>query len=921
MAIETEVHDAVEELLAAEDSAAIREWEAHNEFNEELFDRFILRLNRLLQDHRSVAHRAVDYVLVKAQELNNLDWQARLLVRKANLHMYDEHFPQALDVVNTAVAIFQSIGNKIQEARARSSRLIILTRLGMSKESLDDLSELEPMVENLNDARTSEVFSLCAGVAYHAVGRFEEAVPLWKKGIEIALQENDLDNAYLSYGHLAYGLSHLQRVDEALACYETAIAYATRNGFAMRAAVFNSYRAYLLFFQGKYRDSLEALKMTRVDLKERTYDLALLNLAESEIHLQSNLFEKAIELAESALQIFRRLGSQHGAPRVLILQGFAEGQLGKYEKADSHLREAKAMLHDQKNYSRAATADLYRAQLLLQNGHTATAEEVAEEARAMFEKEKFVGKAAYALMLIARCRMSRKDLAGAWKVTLDALRLNQQSPWPWLSYQLHQLVGDLHNGEGRAAQALPEYLQSLRESEELRGNLTQEESRLSFAHDKGTLFESVMKTWFDVNAPDSAIEVFNTLERAKSRTLADLMTHSVSVVCGNAFLRDSESAFNENSFLQLYESGAASPKPISLPEIQKTLGPETALIEYFVLNGKVGAFVLRRDSIQVARDIGELSEVRRLTSLLDFQLMRFRLGDEYIRSNGRNLSEILSKQLRLLHATLLRPLETWLDGCSTCLIIPHGVLHRVPFHLLLDGDGYVIDKYAISYAPSATVFSLCSARPDSVSSEPLIVGVEDSQIPGVAEEISSLRELWPQAAVLQNESATYAGFRSHCEKANIVHIATHADFRQDNAMFSSIQLTDGSMNVADVYGLNMTTDLVTLSGCGTGRGALRSGDEIIGLVRGFLYAGARCLLVSLWDVHDGSTSEMMHHFYRHVESGKGFAEALQSAMRATREERPHPYYWGSFRLVGYAAPSRQQPVCGEDSLHGNESSH
>jgi CHAT domain-containing protein len=180
--------------------------------------------------------------------------------------------------------------------------------------------------------------------------------------------------------------------------------------------------------------------------------------------------------------------------------------------------------------------------------------------------------------------------------------------------------------------------------------------------------------------------------------------------------------------------------------------------------------------------------------------------------------------------------------------------------------------------------------------------VEDSEIPGVVDEVSSLQELWPDAHVLQNESATYSTFRSQCETANIVHIATHADFRQDNAMFSSVRLADGWLNVADIYGLNMKADLVTLSGCGTGRGALRSGDEIIGLVRGFLYAGARCLLVSLWDVHDGSTSEMMRHFYQHVANGKGFAEALQSAMQTTREKRPHPYYWGSFRLVGYAAP-------------------
>lgn len=905
MAIDTKIHDAVEALLLAETAAAIQEWETRHELSEELFEYFLTRLNRLLQDRRSLAHQTVDFFLRKAGERNNLEWQGRLLVRKAHLHLFDADVEQALSVVNKAISILESTDNRIHAVRARLTRLQIFLRLGMSREGLAELPEMEHAAEELNDPRTAEGVALGCALVYQSVGRFEEAVPAWKRGIELALEQNDLDNAFLSYGNLAYGLTQLNRVDEALACYETAIDYANRHGFSMRTSVFTYFRAHLFFFQGRYREALEGFKTARANLEQNrfNFETATVDMFESELHVECNSFEKAIALAQSAHREFSRLGARQGVARALILEGYSEGQLGHYEKADFLLLEAKAMLREQMNFSRAANADLYRARLFLQNGRISSAKEAAEEARAVFDQERLFGKAAFARTLIARSRMTENDLAGAWDAAHEAARLNAKSPSPWLSLQLHQLIGDLYYREGKPQQARFAYLEALEESEKLRGNLTQEENRLSFSQDKEALFQNVMKASFDLAGPAFTADAFDTLEKAKSRTLADLLTHSVSVVCGNTASGAAEQSYEDNSLLRLYESGAASTKPVSLAAIQKTLQPDAALIEYFVLNDRIGVFVVRHDRVEVLRELSYVAEVRRTITLLDFQFSRFRLGDGYTLKNCRNLSSIVSKQLRMLHAALFHPIEKWLRDCRTCLIVPHGALHRVPFHLLLDGDAYVIDKYAISYAPSATVYSLCSHRPDSPSKVPLIVGVEDPQIPGVAEEVSSLRKQWPQAHVLQNEAATLSGFRTQCENAAIIHIATHADFQLDNAMFSSIRLADRWINVADIYGLKMSADLVTLSACGTGLGSLKSGDEIIGLIRGFLYAGARCLLVSLWDVHDGSASELMRHFYEHVSNGRGFAEALQSSMSAARKKQPHPYYWGSFRLVGYAAPA------------------
>jgi len=94
------------------------------------------------------------------------------------------------------------------------------------------------------------------------------------------------------------------------------------------------------------------------------------------------------------------------------------------------------------------------------------------------------------------------------------------------------------------------------------------------------------------------------------------------------------------------------------------------------------------------------------------------------------------------------------------------------------------------------------------------------------------------------------------------------------------------------------TNLVTLSGCQSGMSEVTGSDDLLGLMRGFLYAGARSLLLSLWNVNDESTTELMARFYLEWQKGATKSTALRSAMLAVRQEHPNPFYWAPFLLVG-----------------------
>ncbi|MCA1717377.1 MAG: CHAT domain-containing protein, partial [Actinobacteria bacterium] len=270
----------------------------------------------------------------------------------------------------------------------------------------------------------------------------------------------------------------------------------------------------------------------------------------------------------------------------------------------------------------------------------------------------------------------------------------------------------------------------------------------------------------------------------------------------------------------------------------------------------------------------------------------------------RSAQEILSH----LYIVLVAPVEGFLEemddrvsegGSGKLVIVPHGLLHQVPFHALFDGKRYLLEHFEISYAPSARVYSLCQHQtPPRPLDKALVMSVPDPLIPAVTEEARAVARHLPGAEVLNDGQATTHALRSASSGCHVLHLACHGLFRSDNPMFSSLKLHDGWLTAADVMQLDLAGAIVTLSACESGRNEVLAGDELIGLTRAFLGVGASTLVVSLWVVQDETTASLMAKYYEHLRDGAGQAEALRAAQLAIKDEHPHPYYWAPFVLVG-----------------------
>ncbi|MHC4220650.1 MAG: CHAT domain-containing protein, partial [Planctomycetota bacterium] len=262
------------------------------------------------------------------------------------------------------------------------------------------------------------------------------------------------------------------------------------------------------------------------------------------------------------------------------------------------------------------------------------------------------------------------------------------------------------------------------------------------------------------------------------------------------------------------------------------------------------------------------------------------------------------RELSDLHDLLMAPLAEALAGARRLIIVGHGPLHMVPFHALHDGGQYLVERYEISCAPSASL--LAHLNPSPVVGRPrggLVCGVPDPAAPRIEQEVRAVAAALPEARLLVGSEATCDRFGEAASGSELIHLACHGWFSPQNPLASGLRLTDRWLTVRDLFGLELPGSVIVLSGCETGQAAVVGGDELTGLMQGFFAAGASALLMTLWGLHDETARILVASIYEfwHNEARQekgALAAALQAAQRRVMSENPHPAFWAPFILVG-----------------------
>jgi CHAT domain-containing protein len=879
-----------------------------------------------------------------ARRVRSREALARSLRSKANaLYILGEN-KCALDFHAEALRIFRESGDAREQARTLIPTIQPLILLGEYQRAFDTAAEAKTILQQIGDAQRLGHLEINVGNIYHRQDRFEEALACYERAYESLLPFRDSEGLAVALYNMAVCLISLNDFPRALASYQRAREMCVQHGMTLLVVQADYNIAYLYYLRGEYGRAIEMLRATR-EKSERNGDahiLALCYLDLSDIYLELNLSTEAREVAHEGWERFRKLGMGYEEAKCQANEAMALSQLGKSIHALELFDRARAKFVQEKNLVWPWLIDLYRALVLFNEGRYFESRRFCEQAAKFFDKSNLPNKAILCRLLLARLSFRTADFAAAKEECARAIERVSSLETPSLRFQAEFLAGQIAEGSGSLSDAYRSFQHAREALETLRGGLHSEELKISLMKNRLEVYECLVDICTK-RAPtaDAHEEAFGYVEMAKSRSLAELLVHHAQALpeapSGQSGLvrkirgiREELNWYYRRLEIEQLQTGTPSPErieelrekaaahennllralrelpqsqahgagiaPESLESIRCALPPDAALIEYFSVKGHFLAAVLTHHSLEIV-PLTPVSRVVNLMRMLEFQISKFRLGGDYTRQFEKALLEAARAHLRNLHAEIFAPIHSRLSAAHL-VVVPHGVLHYLPFQALLDGDRYLIDDFSISYAPSAATFALCERNSGESEGPPLVMGVPDAQAPFIEDEVRAVAKILPGAALLIGTEANGENLRERGRGSRAIHIATHGTFRQDNPMFSSIRLGEGNLALYDLYQLRLDCELMTLSGCATGLNVVTAGDELLGLVRGLLFAGARSLLLSLWDVHDRATAEFMTLFYERLRSASSKAVALQQAMLAMREHHPHPYFWAPFTLTG-----------------------
>jgi CHAT domain-containing protein len=331
--------------------------------------------------------------------------------------------------------------------------------------------------------------------------------------------------------------------------------------------------------------------------------------------------------------------------------------------------------------------------------------------------------------------------------------------------------------------------------------------------------------------------------------------------------------------------------PVDLAAVQARLGEEEAALVFFPGEPRWHVFTLTRTTLS-AHDIAPV----------DAEVLALRRGLAQSETGWQAPAASLYRDAVL-------PALAGVQARSL-VIVPSGLLNYVPFAALGEGGTFLIDRYDLRMLPNLGL--LDRPMPAARGGAALVIGdpLHDNPeyaLPGAEREARDVAALLPGATLLLGAQATIARFSEDAAGASLIHFAGHGVFDAAHPLDSALLFAGPGGRVDPLparrlYGMRIAARLAFLSACETGVNALAGGEDLMGMERGFFFAGAGTVIASLWQVQDRATAMLAHEFYTALARGATPARALQSASIAVRGQFAHPLIWSAFVLASAGAP-------------------
>ncbi len=855
---------------------------------------------------------------------------------------YMGRLDEALVRAAEAQAVAERAGDSVEKARSGVASMHALAKLGRTAEAIERGRASRDALNTAGRRDLAARAELNLANVHKIRGEQSEALACLERALA-GIPAAETGARGTIENTLGETLLQLDRLAEAHAAFDRAEALLTTLPFAHAIVVGN--RADLLAREGRFGDALREFdRASQMVAKIAPGHHARLLLEEAEALAVLGANGEALAAVDSALATASDKGLKAEMARGLLVRARALAAADRVAEAKPAAARALA-LSDEIGDARGMRASaLVASELALREGNARESADLA----AIAMRDASPLDSARALVRAARAELALGNTDRALETARSA-----RSGAAALGVRVVEIDAALIEADSeRAKGSLPRSIAALSHAveiaEDLRGSLAADRLRSAFASSRLRVYEDLALDLLAQADPKSLADAFVTVERARSRVLLDAVLRNIdrtgaspakssdtsrdtssdtssdeiarlrtrlaalhSSVARDAGdsgqrrgvspalldeLRETEGAMDRLLTREQSARGVASlfAQPLGADEVLARLDNDDAMIAYFIAGEELMAFVAQRGEITSVRCIAQASE---LGPLVDKFLYQLRAG---VRSADARSNRAIKALSRALHDLLIVPIlaeRASVADAKRLVIVPFGALHALPFAALTDGDKYLIERFEIQTAPSASIACAERESRNATNDRPLVVAVADEQAPLIEREAQSIAAA-RGADVLEGSQATIARVRDAVRGRSALHFACHGRFIGALPTASGLRLADGWMPVRDIVELELDADFVFLAGCETGRNAVDAGDELAGISRAFLAAGARCLVAGLWSVRDQAALEVSTSFHQEISKGKRPSTALRSSVLASILKWGHPSWWAPFVVTG-----------------------
>lgn len=840
-------------------------------------------------------------------------------------------YPQALNLYAQAQAIYTDLGDQLGLAQLAVSHVWGLSAVGRIADALKQGAWARTILAERQQWRDLATLLSNLAAIHGQQSDYQEALQLLDAAIDAydQLGEEAIEDALSARCNRASVLRYLGRFNASIKLSRQIIAAARERKLAMLVAIFLHTVGDTYFVSGRVHEAIIALDEAREAYARagRETDALLVDQELSRGLLYIGRNQEALERSQHVAQLCTRLNIVQEAAAAQLTMGLAEAALGQFKNALASLEAAETAFLTAQNRLQATRTTLERAAIFVRMGDVKTAQPLIYHCLATSENDPL--QHVRALLLAGEIALAQADFAAARDFAARAAMARQSV----LHYKALHLQGCATQ---EPTQKLAYFLAGIAALEQLQGWMLPQ-FRPNFILDKSQLYVDAVNTALQLDQPAQALAI---TERAKARALLAMLSHRVTGVVDARSADDrpildelnrlrerrdvlfrrwesreftteaaQEMAWSEikSAEKQLSEhwqrlltrntdyARDAALWQVQIADAQPHLSADQALIEYFASDDELIAFVVTQKRVTAQRLAISPATVRQKQQQLQ---LNFAIGQRT--GQFAHLRNSAQQILRYLYDGLIAPLIADCQQASQLIIVPHGILHYLPFAALYDGAQHLIERFELRQLPASSFLAHYKRGRENGArgrGEPLIAGYATAgQLEHIEREVAVVAAQWGSSP----QVASRALLDERVADSRLIHLAAHAVFRADNPLFCGLQLADGWLTTLDVFGWRISAELVTLSACDTGRTVVGGGDELLGLMQAFITAGAASLVMTHWAVEDAATATLMATFYKHLHKGVAKARALQLAQTTLLADPhySHPYFWAAFMLIG-----------------------